>query len=683
MARSDAVQRVAIASWQEPLDAYRRVRAAGLHPFLLDGAGAHPDARYAFLALRPLVEARISGRDIEERWTGGAMEFLQEEPLGYLRRLAERFAVLEREDAPFTGGIVGLFGFGFARAVEPSLPLGADPGGAPDALLWVCPDALVFDRRERTLRIFCADVDGDVAVCDAHLANLRGILDRPLPPVGAQARAGGTSWSTSLDKAGFECEVRGLRGLIHEGDLFQANLATRFSAPCVTDPADLFAALLASNPSPYMALVEARDVAVVSGSPELLFSVQGGVISSRPIAGTRKRGIGAADEAMARELRRDAKEQAEHTMLVDLVRNDVARVSRPGTVCATETASVERYSHVMHLASRVEGQVRSGTGFADWLAALFPGGTVTGAPKVRAVQRILEAEPVARGFYTGSAGYLSWSQNAAWNILIRTMQIKDGVAHVHAGSGIVADSDPSREWREAGRKAQALLDAATGPPSTHDAGRLGDVESHGAWSPPHQAARHGGKRVLLVDNYDSFVHNLADYVATLGATVHVVRNDGPWRQVVAAFRPTHVILSPGPGWPDGAGCTLEVARELSGILPILGVCLGHQAIGQGSGARVQVHPNGPVHGKADKILHTGAGLFAGLPSPIEAARYHSLVVDPQTVGPDWIVDATLADGTVMALRHRTAPTFGLQFHPESLCTPRGLELLDKFLETAP
>jgi anthranilate synthase component II len=189
-----------------------------------------------------------------------------------------------------------------------------------------------------------------------------------------------------------------------------------------------------------------------------------------------------------------------------------------------------------------------------------------------------------------------------------------------------------------------------------------------------------GRRVLLIDNYDSFVHNLADYCAALGATVRVVRNDADWQAELESFQPTHVLLSPGPGWPDAAGCTLDVARQLTGRLPVLGVCLGHQAIGQAHGATVAVHPDGPVHGRPAEVFHEGRGLFRGLPSPLRAARYHSLVVTEGSLGPDWVVDARLADGTVAAIRHRTAPTFGLQVHPESICTDGGLELVANFLE---
>jgi anthranilate synthase/aminodeoxychorismate synthase-like glutamine amidotransferase len=657
-----------LPGWREPVEAYLLLRAAGLKPLLFDGLGAHPEARHAVLAFSPRVEVRIQGRDVEERWSDGAWEVFQEEPLAYLRRRVG--PAQGPSTGPFTGGWAGAVGFAFARSLEPSLPAGAS-SALPDVVLRDCQEAVTFDRAARTWALHCEE--------DDRIAEVQAILaGTPEAPRVAPTQP---AWTPSMAQAGFEAEVVRLKARVHDGDLFQANLATRWSAPCAADPAALFAALQQANPSPWMALLEFDGFALVSASPEQLFAIEDGRIRARPIAGTRKRGATPAeDEAMAAELRADPKEQAEHTMLVDLVRNDLARVSQPGSVRVGERMSVERYRHVMHLVSRVEGTLRAGVHPVDALAALFPGGTVTGAPKLRATQRILEAEPAARGFYTGSAGFIGRGHQAHWNILIRTLQLEGGLAHVHAGSGIVADSDPAREWKEAGRKAQALLEAATGQAgATGAATRLGEVEAAGAWEPPRAEPRHPDARVLLVDNEDSFVHNLADYCAALGATVEVVRNRVDVAAAAAAHRATHVVLSPGPGWPREAPRTLEAARALHGRLPILGVCLGHQAIGEAHGGTVRVHPRGPVHGKADAVHHAGAGLFAGLPSPIAATRYHSLAVETAGMGPDWQVDAWLADGTVMALRHAAAPTYGLQFHPESLCTPLGLELLDRFL----
>lgn len=680
MARSDRfVQASEALAWLDPLDAYRALRHAGHAPLLLASAGAHPEARWSFIALDSIVELRLEGDSFEERWADGAVEAGGCDPVAYLDEATSRFRFDRPAAAPFTGGWVGFLGFGLASRLEPTLPATASAG--PDALLRLCRGALAFDHAARTVRAFAADLDGDLDAAKARLASWLAAFANTAPPL-APAQTTGT-WTTSLAQPAFEEAVLRIRALVHGGDLFQANLATRLEAPFVGDPATLLRHLVEANPSPYMALLEFDGLAIASGSPERLLSIEGTRVSSRPIAGTRRRGrTDAEDVAMAEELRSDPKERAEHAMLVDLVRNDVARVALPGTVRVPAYGSIERYRHVMHLASEVEGTLRPGTTFVEALRALFPGGTVTGAPKVRASQRILELEPVARGPYTGSAGYLDWNGNAAWSILIRTLVVRDGTVSVHAGSGIVADSDPPREWKEAQRKAQALLDAATGATPGASPGRLGEVERAPAWDPPRPRTRRAGARVLLIDNYDSFVHNLADYLGALGAATRVVRNDSDWRRALEEHRATHVVLSPGPGWPREAGCTLEVAREVSGRLPLLGICLGHQAIGEAFGGRVRTHPTGPVHGKPDRVHHAGAGLFVGLPSPMEAARYHSLVVEAAP-GPDWHVDAWLADGTVMALRHTGHPTYGLQCHPESLCTPLGLELLDRFLAAEP
>jgi anthranilate synthase/aminodeoxychorismate synthase-like glutamine amidotransferase len=668
--------------WLEPLDAYLRLRAAHRKPLLLDGLGAHPEARFAYVAFTPVHEVKVEAPFCTDSGAAGSTE-TRGNVLGHLATTLRALRFPIAEEAPFTGGWAGFLSYEFARTAESTLPPRKGPPGVPDALLHLYLDCLVLDRRERTARLFCADLLGDEAAAAERATKVAKELaipaERPrLPPPGPVA------WEPSLSQDQFQVAAAELRRLIHRGDLFQANLATRFQGPCEADPAALFAALQEANPSPYMALLEQPGFAVVSASPEQLVAVDAatGTVRSRPIAGTRKRGATPdADAAMERELLADAKEQAEHTMLVDLVRNDVAKVSRAGSVRVPERGSVERYRHVMHLVSRVEGTLADGRDAWDAVLALFPGGTVTGAPKLRACRRIHEAEPVPRGLYTGSLGYLSWSGNAHWNILIRTLLLADGEATVFAGSGIVAGSDPEREWKEANRKARALLDAAEGRTGGPAVDRLGEVTAHGSWSPPRPSRRLPGRRVLLVDNYDSFVHNLADYCAALGAEVKVIRNDADWRRAAEAFGPTHVLLSPGPGWPAEAGATMEIAREMTGRMPVLGVCLGHQAIGAAFGGTVEVHPGGPVHGRADEVRHSGEGLFKGLPSPFKGARYHSLVVRDGTLGPDWVVDARLPDGTVAALRHRRHPTFGLQVHPESLCTEGGLELLANFLET--
>ncbi len=681
--------------WVDPLEAYRALRAAGHQVLLLDGLGDHPDSNRAILATTPLLEVRVEHGAVVERWRGGVLRRRDEAPAEYLEALARDWCRGDMEPG-FTAGFVGYFGYEFGRHLDDRMPgrAGSDADPLPEAVLRLCLDAIVFDRREQTAVAHATVVRPPDSAPEGVLKGLR----RPRDRVGALARAArqapppaiepeaGSEWTPSMDQARFEAAVDRVKAHVAEGDLFQANISTRFTTDCRADPAVLFARLQEANPSPYMALLDFGDHAVVSGSPEQLFTVQpdpagGAVITSRPIAGTRPRGAEPnVDEALERELLADPKERAEHTMLVDLVRNDVARVSVPGTTRVAEAYSVERYRHVMHLVSSVTGSVRPGTHFVDWLTALFPGGTITGAPKLRAMQRIHEAEPVARGPYTGSAGYLSLSGAAAWNIMIRTLVLAGGRASVSAGSGIVADSEATREWIEAGNKAQALLEAASGDTGGGSRARLGEVSRHGSWSPP-QPPRQVQARVLVIDNEDSFVHNLADYAAALGAEVQVLRNDADWRAAVEAFDPTHLIISPGPGRPEDAGCSIEIVKALSGRIPILGVCLGHQAIATAFGANVVQCP--PVHGKTDTITHDGRGPLAAAPSPWTATRYHSLIVSETDLPATLRVTGRLADGRIMALRHNQHPTWGLQVHPESLSTDRGLEIVLAFLETTP
>jgi para-aminobenzoate synthetase component 1 len=277
-----------------------------------------------------------------------------------------------------------------------------------------------------------------------------------LPPSVAPAHP----LAASFDEPGFVRAVARCQEYIAAGDTYQVNLSTRLEVPPV-DTLRAYEALRSANPSPYMGFVRLPGVSLACGSPELLVEVVGGRIASRPIAGTRPRGADeAADLAWARELSGDTKEKAEHLMLVDLLRNDVGRVSRPGTVRVPEFMAVERYSHVMHLVSQVEGDLAVGAGPADVVRALFPGGTITGAPKVRTMQVIAELEPVARAYYTGSLGWIGASGELCLNIIIRSLWSAEGRAFVQAGAGVVADSVPAREYAESLRKAQAPLLAA-------------------------------------------------------------------------------------------------------------------------------------------------------------------------------------------------------------------------------
>ena len=395
----------------------------------------------------------------------GAHEEATEKPLAYLRRWSREVRAPRLAGWPaFQGGLIALLGYELAVQFEPVRSALADVR-VPLAAFLEAHEACVFDaaKQELTVVVLCP-VGSPNSALRAARARAFDLAARwsasaaapALPPSAAPA----VPLAVSFDEPGFVRAVARCQEYIAAGDSYQVNLSTRLEVPPV-DPLLAYEALRAANPSPYMGFVRLPGAALACGSPELLVEVAAGRVTSRPIAGTRPRGADeAADLAWARELAGDTKEKAEHLMLVDLLRNDVGRVSRPGTVRVPEFMAVERYSHVMHLVSQVEGDLAAGAGPADVVRALFPGGTITGAPKVRTMQIIAELEPVARAYYTGSLGWIGASGELCLNIIIRSLWSAEGRAFVQAGAGIVADSVPVREYAESLRKAQAPLLAA-------------------------------------------------------------------------------------------------------------------------------------------------------------------------------------------------------------------------------
>ena len=296
-------------------------------------------------------------------------------------------------------------------------------------------------------------------------------------------------------------------------------------------------------------------------------------------------------------------------MIVDLERNDIGRVCRYGTVKVTELAILETYPTVFHLTSTVVGQLREGKDRIDLLKATFPGGSITGAPKVRAMEIIDELEPTRRSVYTGSLGYLGFNGDMDLNIVIRTIIIKDGKAYFQVGGAIVYDSEPESEYIETLDKGRALMKALESCP----AGQCGDYIV-----------------ILLIDNYDSFTYNLVQYLGELGQEPVVYRNDAITLEQIETLAPSHIIISPGPCTPLEAGISNDVIRHFRGRIPILGVCLGHQCIGYVYGGLVS-RADLPMHGKESLVYHDGKTIFKGLPSPLTAGRYHSLVIDDESV----------------------------------------------------
>ncbi|HJW76357.1 MAG TPA: chorismate-binding protein, partial [Thermoleophilia bacterium] len=549
----------------------------------------------------------------------------------------------------------------------------------------------------------------DPPVGDASVRESRDLALPPLPPVELQSDYPADEFIAGVD----EVQER-----IRAGWVYQVNLSHRFRfAAHSLDPLACYERLRVANPSPFMGIIEggadgpadgagegstadgvadgegaagigptrtgrtsggaAGSWAVVSNSPERLFNVVDGVMTARPIAGTRPRGATPAeDEALEAELRASRKEQAEHVMLVDLLRNDLSRVCDAGTVEVSEAFTVERYSHVMHLVSQVRGL--TGASLSDCVRAVFPGGTITGAPKESVMREIARLEPVARGAYTGSLGYVSGA-GCDFNILIRTFTFADGVGYVSGGGGDVIESDAAEEYLETRHKVEALLHVLGRGRGGHEPAPPVVVRS---WRPPRPRASYDAG-VLFVEAHDSFSFNIVNYLRMLGAQVTVIdHEEDPERHLRADDPdrpgPTHVVVGPGPGDPTTSGRLLDwVTAVLARRLPFLGICLGHQALGMVLGATLDRAPR-PVHGEDHPVVHDGSGPFAGLPSPASFTRYHSLhLVDLPS---ELRVCGRTFDGLVMAVAHRHLPAWGVQFHPESMLSPRGLDLLANFLE---
>ncbi|OGO49938.1 MAG: anthranilate synthase component I [Chloroflexi bacterium RBG_16_68_14] len=455
------------ADLETPVSAFLKV-ARGRHSFLLESVeGGERLARYSFIGTEPYRVLRNGPRVARNEEPG--------DPLTQIEQELSRFCVTPVEGLPrFHGGAVGYLGYEVVRHFEPRVPAPeADPLGLPDAIFLFTDTLLVFDHLQHVIKVVShLRLDGDIEAAYRQavwrIEELVGRLSQPLAalPYRRAESASGAAASeepqvcSNMSREEYQAKVERIKEYIVAGDCIQVVFSQRFSRPTRAHPFDIYRALRTVNPSPYMFYLELGDFHLVGASPEMLVRVEEGAIDYHPIAGTRPRGRDAAgDAALEEELRRDEKERAEHIMLVDLGRNDVGRVSEPGTVQVTQLMDVERYSHVMHLVSHVTGRLRADMTSYDALRACFPAGTVSGAPKIRAMEIIAELERARRGPYAGAVGYFDLSGNLDTCITLRTTVVKDDVAYVQAGGGIVYDSEPEREYQETVNKAQALLRA--------------------------------------------------------------------------------------------------------------------------------------------------------------------------------------------------------------------------------
>jgi anthranilate synthase component I len=458
-----------IADCETPVSAFLKLRDGG-PAFLLESVEHGRLGRYSMIGVRPQAVIRGADGALEVTETGGGTRALDaSDPFGAVEDVVRGVGMAPpAEPLTFWGGAVGFFGYDLVRTVESLPDTPHDDLGVPDLIALVTGPVVVFDHLRRSLTIIVPcpldpEVDPDTAYWRtvATLSDLKGRLSGPLPHSADRADEPTLGPVTSnMERERFEDAVARAREYIFAGDAFQVVPSQRFSAPMSLDPFAVYRGLRTVNPSPYMFFLETDEVTLVGSSPEMLVKVEGGVVEMHPIAGSRPRGgTEEEDDRLATELLADPKERAEHVMLVDLGRNDLGRVSEVGTVHVTDLMDVRRYSHVMHIESSVVGRLAEGMRASDALRATFPAGTLSGAPKVRAMEIIDELEPTKRGPYGGAVGWLGWGGGLDTCITIRTIVCRDGVAHVQAGAGIVADSVPATEYEETQNKAAALFRA--------------------------------------------------------------------------------------------------------------------------------------------------------------------------------------------------------------------------------
>lgn len=423
------------------------------HILLESGRGG----RYNIVGLNPVAVIRGKGEMLHIS-ESGKETIKRGNPLDLMQEYMEQWKTdYNPEYPPFQGGAIGYFSYDCIRYIEKLPSLAEDDIDIPDIFFLLFDDVFVYDQKEQVLWVITHYVD-KYEEAKERLNEWKSLWMTEAPEVTVPFESPEKkSEAVAFTEAGFMKAVECIQEYIGAGDVFQVNLSTRQERTLQTHPLEIYTSLREINPSPYMGYLELGDFQIVSGSPELLIKKQGTEVSTRPIAGTRSRGADEQeDEELARELIENEKERAEHVMLVDLERNDLGRVCKYGTVEVDEFMVIEKYSHVMHIVSNVRGEVEEDKDAFDLVKAVFPGGTITGAPKIRTMEIIEELEPVRRGIYTGSIGWIGYSGDTELNIVIRTLLAKDGKAHVQAGAGIVIDSNPENEYKESLKKAIAL-----------------------------------------------------------------------------------------------------------------------------------------------------------------------------------------------------------------------------------
>ena len=463
------VSREILADMETPLSVYRKLANCSYSYLFESVEGGEKWARYSLIGLKADRVIKIIKNQIEIHQDGSLYEtFISQDPLEYIDQLQKSFVLKEDPNLPkFNGGLVGFFSYDCVRYIEDRLSNSTpqDTLGTPDALFMVSEEVAVFDNLKNKLHLIkLINSKDELKDAEKRLDDLEEKLKQPLIYEDFKKPEKSISESDFISGFGeedFKESVLKAKKYIEEGDIMQVVCSQRMSIPFTADPVALYRSIRQLNPSPYMYYLNLEDFHIVGSSPEILARLEDNKVTVRPIAGTRRRGKDEKDDLdMEEDMVNDPKEIAEHLMLIDLGRNDVGRIATPGSVEVTEQFGVERYSHVMHMVSNVEAEIKNGLSAIDLFKATFPAGTVSGAPKIRAMEIIDEFEPVKRGIYGGAIGYLSWQGNMDMAIAIRTAVIKDEVLYIQAGGGWVADSVPELEWKESLNKGRAIFKAA-------------------------------------------------------------------------------------------------------------------------------------------------------------------------------------------------------------------------------
>ena len=459
-----------LADMETPLSVFKKL---GNQPFsyLFESVeGGEKWARYSLIGLPASTVIKVFKNEIQI-WEDGKIteKLTSEDPLKFLEEYQESIKVKVNEELPgFTGGLVGYLGYDCIRYIESRLSQSnlPDPLGTPDALFMLSEEVAVFDNLNNKLHLIVlskSESEEDITLANERLKELSDKLLTPLAvnnPQEINSPIDEKDFVSGFGEKEFKESVEKIKEYIRAGDVMQVVCSQRMSVPFTSDPVELYRSIRHLNPSPYLYYLDLEEFHIVGSSPEILARLENGEVTVRPIAGTRRRGKDDMDDiAMEEDMVNDPKEIAEHLMLIDLGRNDIGRIAEPGTVEVTQKFGIERYSHVMHMVSNVRAKLRKGLKSMDVFRATFPAGTLSGAPKIRAMEIIDEFEPVKRGIYGGAIGYFSWQGNMDMAITIRTAIIKDEVLYIQAGGGFVADSDPELEWKESLNKGRAIFKA--------------------------------------------------------------------------------------------------------------------------------------------------------------------------------------------------------------------------------